>query len=407
MTSRTINCPLYGFINITPRMGYIMDTPEFKRLHNLRQLGATYLVYPSANHTRFEHSLGVSHLAKKLLLSLKEKNPFLDVIDDNLIELVQIAGLIHDIGHGPFSHLYDDYIITENDMEHEERGIEIFKKMVKDNTMPFIQEEVNFIIELINPSENSKNNWLYQIIANKFCSIDVDKIDYIQRDSYHLGFGLSEKYQRLITMCDIKEFDGQMVLAWPDKLQDEIISLFETRYRLHKKVYCHHTVKSNEYIITDLLNNIINNNNIEFKHLYDSIISFPFNETIINLKNKLDNREIPKMIGEKIITVCNNEDSNVKDIEIKLNEIINILMVEGIKNRGIMKCKIGFISGNGENPLKNVVYFNKYKKNAFQIESYSSFMAPKNCQEYIYRIYVDDEDDLSKARKLWDNLIEN
>jgi HD superfamily phosphohydrolase len=407
MTSRTINCPLYGFINITPRMGYIIDTPEFKRLHNLRQLGATYLVYPSANHTRFEHSLGVSHLAKKLLLSLKEKNPFLDVIDDNLIELVQIAGLIHDIGHGPFSHLYDDYIITENDMEHEERGIEIFKKMVKDNTMPFIQEEVNFIIELINPSENSKNNWLYQIIANKFCSIDVDKIDYIQRDSYHLGFGLSEKYQRLITMCDIKEFDGQMVLAWPDKLQDEIISLFETRYRLHKKVYCHRTVKSNEYLITDLLNNIINNNNIEFKHLYDSIISFPFNETIVNLKNKLDNREIPKMIGEKIITVCNNEDSNAKDIEIKLNEIINILMVDGIKNRGIMKCKIGFISGNGENPLKNVVYFNKYKKQAFKLESYSSFMAPKNCQEYIYRIYVDDEDDLSKARKLWDNLIEN
>ena len=70
------------------------------------------MVYPSANHTRFEHSLGVSHLAKKLLLSLKEKNPFLDVIDDNLIELVQIAGLIHDIGHGPFSHLYDDYMLS-------------------------------------------------------------------------------------------------------------------------------------------------------------------------------------------------------------------------------------------------------------------------------------------------------
>ena len=291
-------------------------------------------------------------------------------------------------------------------MEHEERGIEIFKKMVENNTMPFLKEEINFIIELINPSENSKNNWLYQIVANKYCSIDVDKIDYIQRDSYHLGFGLSEKYERLITMCDIKEFDGHTVLAWPDKLQDEIISLFETRYRLHKKVYCHHTVKSSEYIITDLLNNIISSHNIEFKHLYDSIISFPLNETIINLKNKLDNREIPKMIGEKIITVCNNEDSNVKDIETKLNEIINILMVDGIKNRGIMKCKIGFISGNGENPLKNVVYFNKYKK-AFKIESYSSFMAPKNCQEYIYRIYVDDEDDLLKARKLWNNLIEN
>ena len=155
MSSRIINCPLYGFINITPRMGFIIDTPEFKRLHNLRQLGATYLVYPSSNHTRFEHSLGVSHLAKKLLLSLKEKNPDKNITDE-LIELVQIAGLIHDIGHGPFSHLYDDYIIGENDMEHEERGIEIFKKMVKENTMPFTEDEVTFITSLIIPMKMQK-----------------------------------------------------------------------------------------------------------------------------------------------------------------------------------------------------------------------------------------------------------
>lgn len=404
--SRVINCPLYGFINVTKRMGYIIDTPEFKRLHNLRQLGATYLVYPSANHTRFEHSLGVSHLAKRLLLSLKEKNPDKE-IDDELIELVQIAGLIHDIGHGPFSHLYDDYIIGENDMEHEERGIEIFKKMVKENTMPFTEDEVTFINSLINPDENQKNNWLYQIVANKYCSIDVDKIDYIQRDSYHLGFGLSEKYQRLITMCDIKCFEGDEVLAWPDKLQDEIISLFETRYRLHKKVYCHHTVKSCEFIITDLLNNIINNNNLEFKQLYDDIISFPFNQTIEELKDKLDKRELPKMIGEKIVTVCNNNQDKQEDIEARLNEITNMLTIDGITNRGVMKCKIGFISGNGVNPLKNVVYFNKNKQTAYKIKNYSSFMAPKNCQEYIYRIYVDNEDDLDTAKQLWNNLIEN
>ena len=406
MSSRIINCPLYGFIDITPRMGFIIDTPEFKRLHNLRQLGATYLVYPSANHTRFEHSLGVSHLAKKLLLSLKEKNPDKNITDD-LIELVQIAGLIHDIGHGPFSHLYDDYIIDENDMEHEERGIEIFKKMVKENTMPFTEHEVNFITSLINPNENAKNYWLYQIVANKYCSIDVDKIDYIQRDSYHLGFGLSEKYQRLITMCDIKEFEGNTVLAWPNKLQDEIISLFETRYRLHKKVYCHHTVKSCEYIITDLLNNIIYNNNLEFKYLYDDIISFPFTQTIRELKDKLDKRELPKMIGEKIVTVCNNNKDKQEDIEARLNEIINMLTIDGITNRGIMKCKIGFISGNGENPLKNVVYFSKNKQSAYKIQNYSSFMAPKNCQEYIYRIYIDNENDLDKAKQLWNNLIEN
>jgi len=402
--SRQINCPLYGFINITQRMGFIIDTPEFKRLHNLRQLGATYLVYPSANHTRFEHSLGVSHLAKKLLLSLKEKNPDKNITDE-LIELVQIAGLIHDIGHGPFSHLYDDYIIGENDMEHEERGIEIFKKMVKENTMPFTEDEVTFITSLINPNENVKNNWLFQIVANKYCSIDVDKIDYIQRDSYHLGFGLSEKYERLITMCDIKDFEGNTVLVWPDKLQDEIISLFETRYRLHKKVYHHHTVKSCEYIITDIFNNIISNSNLEFKYLYDDIISFPFTQTIRELKDKLDKRELPKMIGEIIVTVSNNNKDKQEDIEARLNEIINMLTNDGITNRGIMKCKIGFISGNGENPLKNVVYFNKNKQNAYKTENYSSFMAPKNCQEYIYRIYIDNENDLDKAKQLWANSI--
>ena len=406
MSSRIINCPLYGFINITPIMMFIIDTPEFKRLHNLRQLGATYLVYPSANHTRFEHSLGVSHLAKKLLLSLKEKNPDKNITDE-LIELVQIAGLIHDIGHGPFSHLYDDYIIGTNDMKHEERGIEIFKNKVKENTKPFTEDEVRFITSLINPNENAKNNWLFQIVANKYCSIDVDKIDYIQRDSYHLGFGLSEKYERLITMCDIKKFEGNMVLVWPDKLQDEIISLFETRYRLHKKVYCHHTVKSCEYIITDLLNNIIYNSNLEFKCLYDDIISFPFSEIIRDLKDKLDKRELPKMIGEKIVTVCNNNKEKQEDIEGRLNEIINMLTIGGITNRGIMKCKIGFISGNGENPLKNVVYFNKNKQRAYKMKNYSSFMAPKNCQEYIYRIYIDNENDLDKAKQLWDNLIEN
>ena len=104
--SKKINCPLYGFISITPRMRCIIDTPEFKRLHNLRQLGLTYLIYPSANHTRFEHSLGVSHLAKILTTSLQKNQPELG-ITDNEIELIQIAGLIHDIGHGPFSHLYE------------------------------------------------------------------------------------------------------------------------------------------------------------------------------------------------------------------------------------------------------------------------------------------------------------
>ena len=231
--SKKINCPLYGFISITPRMRSIIDTPEFKRLHNLRQLGLTYLIYPSANHTRFEHSLGVSHLAKILTSSLQKNQPELG-ITDNEIELIQIAGLIHDIGHGPFSHLYDHEFSPG--CHHEKRGQVLFCEMVSKYNLSFTQNEINFIIDCIDPPKELERNFKYQIVSNKVCSIDVDKIDYIQRDNYHLGFGLNEKYLRLIHDCRVVQFNGSLVLGWPNKLEDEVLSLFASRYRLHKKV---------------------------------------------------------------------------------------------------------------------------------------------------------------------------
>ena len=417
MTTRTINCPIHGVITLTPRMCQIIDTPEFQRLHGLRQLGATYYVYPSATHTRFEHSLGVSHLAKIVLNTLKEKNPKLN-ISNELIELYQIAGLIHDIGHGPFSHLYDDVIINpEEDIKHEERGIIIFRKMIQTYSIDFSEEDIKFIIELIEPNLELKNNWKYQIINNKCCSLDVDKIDYIRRDSYHLGFGINHTFERLLTMCDIKYLKNDeylepdrldiksphQVLAWPEKLQDEVLSLFESRYRLHKRVYSHHTVKAVEYIIVELLREIKIHTNLNLAELTDDIISFPFgNETIKNLQRKLAFRAHPKLVGEKTIIIRQTPDSNGDEtINNALSSILSLLNKHNILNNGILKTKIGFISGNGENPLINVPYFSKDNITAEKTADYSSFMTPTNCQEYIYRIYSENIDTIDKARDCW------
>ena len=412
MSHKTINCPIHGVITLTPRMCKIIDTPEYQRLHKLKQLGATHHVYPSATHTRFEHSLGVSYLAKVLLTSIKEKHPEFD-IDDNFIELYQIAGLIHDIGHGPFSHLYDDEIIDqEKDMKHESRGINIFKDMVEKYSLSYDKREIDFIIELIEPSKENENNWKYQIINNKFCAIDVDKVDYIQRDCYYLGFGINQKFERLLTMCDIKTYvftDEQAktedVLAWPEKLQDEIISLFQTRYRLHKQVYTHHTVKAVEQIVSKILFEIKKSTDIDLSTSYDDIISFPYkNEIIKNLQRQLDFRQHPRLIGEETITIKTGLDPNPKlEISfIKLKKIVKTLNGNGIPNSGIISAKIGFISGDGGNPLEMVPYFKKENHNAYKTSNYSSFMAPKNCQEYIYRIYVLNKTDVVKAKNIWD-----
>lgn len=426
MTTRTINCPIHGVITLTPRMCQIIDTPEFQRLHGLRQLGATYYVYPSATHTRFEHSLGVSHLAKIVLNTLKEKNPKLN-ISNELIELYQIAGLIHDIGHGPFSHLYDDVIINpEEDIKHEERGIIIFRKMIQTYSIDFSEEDIKFIIELIEPNLELKNNWKYQIINNKCCSLDVDKIDYIRRDSYHLGFGINHTFERLLTMCDIKYLKNDeylepdrldiksphQVLAWPEKLQDEVLSLFESRYRLHKRVYSHHTVKAVEYIIVELLREIKIHTNLNLAELTDDIISFPFgDETIKNLQRKLAFRAHPKLVGEKTIIICNDQQSPRSDKnfeEILKRKVIPLLNKHNIIHNGILKTKIGFVSGDiqkNPNPLTRVPYFNKDNIIAEQTYKYASFMTPKNCQEYVYRIYSENIDTISTARECWNAII--
>lgn len=405
-----INCPIHGFITLTSRMVSIVDKPEFKRLHNIRQLGVAYIVYPSANHTRFEHSLGVAHLAKLLIKNLQINQPDL-CINDNQVELVQIAGLIHDIGHGPFSHLWDDYMLSDEDLEHEERGIKIFKSMVEKYTLPFTEQEVTQIIEMVNPSEKNKLNFLYQIVANKMCSIDVDKIDYLQRDSYHVGFGVNNKFERLITMCRVVSYEGNQVLGWPTKLQNEILNLFSLRYRLHKQVYNHHSVKAAEYLVYLMLIEIKHNN--QSKDLYDT---YRWNDSIINIpvsdkhKGYLDNlymRQLPKMLGEVIMSV--NDNNSISSIEKQLFRALSWLEVHDVDHFNWSKIKIGFVSGNNENPLYNVVYYDKEKiGNTLKgsiIKAYDSFMVPKNYQEYIYRIFVDSnknsEHEMEMAKKTW------
>ena len=214
--------PLHGFIEITPLMKRFIDTEEFQRLRDLRQLGATTFVFPSANHTRFEHSLGVSHYAGLMMNHLIANGA---KVDEKYIELVRLAGLLHDIGHGPYSHLYDDYVKSPSACEHEERSCNMIKHIITRYSIELSAEDINIILNMIDPPEDKKYDWKYQIVANKVNQLDVDKLDYIQRDCHYLGMKCGGEYSRIIK--DARVFDNEegTIICWPIKLQYERVEI--------------------------------------------------------------------------------------------------------------------------------------------------------------------------------------
>lgn len=385
--SKQIYDPVHGFITVTPLMRKIIDTPEFQRLRDLKQLGAVHYVYPSATHTRFEHSLGVSHLAKIMASNLVNQMTYLntpkevvDIEKDRIIELCSIAGLIHDIGHGPYSHLYDTQVRCHDEPEHEERGCEIFKVMVEKYKFNLNKNEVNLIIDMIIPPVIKKKCWLYQIIANKECQIDVDKIDYIQRDCYHTGLKFGGEWTRLLTQALIRSnvtqgnlTDNIDQIVWPKKLEYEIFQLFATRYRLHKQVYNHHTVKAYEYYIVQILRQA-KYKKTRFLDMTDSLVTCRLHDEWRELQDKIATRKIPKLVGETTISIQEHE-TKASDYTFP-RTIVNLI---------IDHIKIGFASGD-VNPLDKVILVNKLSE-LVKINKSNSICVPTNHREVIVRWY--------------------
>ena len=360
MDGKKIYDPIHGFIPVKPHLLSIIDTQEFQRLRDLKQLGATHYVFPSATHTRFEHSIGVSFLARKLMESLQKNQPSLN-ITERQIQLVEIAGLIHDLGHGPFSHLWDNYVIFNNEEEHEVRSCNIFSQMISYYNLNITEKECDTICELINPSEKHTRDWMFQIVANKRCQLDVDKIDYIQRDSLYLGnVGMKGEFDRLITEARVvKTEDGIYELGWFHRLNYEIFSLFTNRYRLHKLVYNHHTVKSYEYLILQILRSFHERihqekaeGRVNFIELTDAVVNCQLHSSHFkHIQHRLYRRQIPKMIDEHIISRHRNPE-----IYKKIN---NETYPKRILNMLIDKIEIGFSSGK-VNPMDEIYYYKKY-----------------------------------------------
>ena len=178
------------------------------------------------------------------------------------------------------------------------------------------------------------------------------------------------------------------------------MSLFASRYRLHKKVYNHHTVKAAEYSLTDLMINLLEFN-IPWNSLTDSIINMPLNDEVIQLKENFDKREFPKLLHEDVL--YDSETGNVANIMEKCYlQFIEKMIAKKYKIY-FQKIKIGF---GFKNVLKNVVYFKGIDYTGYNVEKYSTFMAPSSTSEIIFRIYVE-KPYLEKCRQEFENILED
>ena len=255
LRDKLIYDPIHGYMKFSGVVLHILDTVVFKRLQDIRQLGACYYVFPGASHNRFEHSLGVAHLAEKMMNGIASRQPELQITPRE-IELIKIAGLCHDLGHGPFSHAFDNEILPRllGDTpyrEHEWRSGQLLRQIVKDRELHFTEEELVFIETCIhpNPEEVHSRPFLYEIVSNATNGIDVDKFDYLRRDPYNLGLDYHFNSDRLIDQARVIE--GH--ICFPEKLGSAIMQMASVRYNFLRDICNHPVVKAIEYMITDAI----------------------------------------------------------------------------------------------------------------------------------------------------------
>jgi len=225
-----IKDPIYGYIYITEAEKQIIDSFPFQRLRRIRQLAGAEYVYPGANHTRFEHSLGVMYLSRRLL-----DNPHLSqILPEDKAQMTRIAALLHDVGHGPFSHVFEHILVKFLGKTHEDLTSWIVSASELGDILKALGYDAKTISKLaVGALNEPKMAYKDQIVRS---AIDVDKLDFVVRDTYHTGaeYGFVD-VSRLLDTLDILDGNLAVDMGALSALESFILARIES----FKSIYFH------------------------------------------------------------------------------------------------------------------------------------------------------------------------
>ena len=406
LSATTIFDPVHREYELGPEIVDIINKTKFQRLRRLKQLATAHWVWLGATHTRFEHSISVAYLAGHMARNLQKKQPELNITERQIV-LVQLAGLLHDVGHGPFSHLFDDVFLADNESpmaHHEHRSVAIVAKLLKESEFEYSPEEIVFVQSLIAPG-SGQEGFFWEIVANQVNHLDVDKMEYIKRDARACGLsqgGFDTDSMRIINSARV--IDDH--ICYHHKVYEDIYNLFQTRYRLHTTVYRHPAVVAIHHMVSDALSC----SKLPLEESIQDIETFcQYDDTILDrLRNNAEHKESQKIINRiderKLYKVVHTEKRTKPWSAVPTAEALVEIEPELPLKTLIVDCScVGFIGKADGHPMDNLRFYDSQKPNkSFTVKrrSVSTLLTARYC-EYWTRIIVREAEFVPLAEKAW------